>query len=227
MIDTLPLVLTGTGVAGLAWGLWRLDRTVRRTARTDWGAGWMNWMDGLNRLFCRRFHRMNDVMLELPASGPAVVAANHISGLDPLLMVAVADRPLRFIIAREQYERFGLTWLFRAAGCIPVDRTGRPERAMREALAALRAGEVVALFPYGKIHLPTDPPRPIKSGAVRLAIKMECPIVPLHIDGVKGMGKLISAVVQRSHVSIRPGPLLWPQQGHQHDADHELQRLID
>lgn len=226
-MDALPLVLAGTGAAGLGWGLWHIDRKVRRAARTDWGAGWMNWLDGLNRLFCQRFHRMPDVMLDLPASGPALVASNHVSGLDPLLMVAVADRPLRFIIAREQYERPGLTWLFKAAGCIPVDRAGRPERALREALAALRSGEVVAIFPYGKIHLPADPPRPIKSGTVRLAIKIGCPIVPMFIDGVKGTGQVLPAVYKRSNVTLRLGPLLWPKDGDQEEADKALQRLID
>jgi 1-acyl-sn-glycerol-3-phosphate acyltransferase len=179
---------------------------VRRAARTDWGPAWLNWLDGLNRLFCQRYHRLPNVHLRLPPGGPAIVVSNHISGLDPLLLIAAADRPLRFLIAREQYYRFGLTWLFRGVGCIPVDRRGRPERALREAWAALRDGEVVAIFPHGRIHLPTDTPRPMKSGAFRLATRVGCPLVPARIEGVRGAGMVVRAVFYRSRARVK----VWP-----------------
>ena len=136
------------------------------------------------------------------------MAANHVSGQDPLLLIAAADRPLRFLIAREQYERFGLTWLFRAVGCIPVDRRGRPERALREAYSALRSGEVVAIFPHGRIHLPTDPPRALKGGAVRLAVALQCPILPVRVGGIRGLGMVIRGVFLRSHATVEPLPVL-------------------
>lgn len=190
------------------WGAWRLDRAVRRAARTEWGAVWLDWLDGLNRLFCRHYHRLRDAHLPLPAHGPAVVVANHVSGLDPLLLIASAGRPLRFLIAREQYHRFGLNWLFRAVGCIPVDRKGRPERALREAFAALRRGEVVAIFPHGRIHLPSDPPRPLKGGAVRLARATGCPVIPVRIGGIRGLGRILGGVVLRSHAIVKPLPVI-------------------
>ena len=101
---------------------------------------------------------MNDAVLPLPRSGPAIVVANHVSGLDPLLLVSASRRPLRFIVAREQYRRPELKWLLRAMGCIPVDRERQPQKALRHALRSLREGEVVALFPEGRIHLPGDAP---------------------------------------------------------------------
>jgi 1-acyl-sn-glycerol-3-phosphate acyltransferase len=63
------------------------------------------------------------------------------------LIVAACRKPIRFMIAKEEYERFGLQWLFRAAGCIPVARSGRVEIAFRATLAALNNAEVVVLFP--------------------------------------------------------------------------------
>ena len=205
-MSVLAVAFAALLCAGLVWTGWRLDRAVRRAARTDWGRGWLNWLDGLNRLFCRRYHPLHNVHLRLPPGGAAIVVSNHVSGLDPLLLIAAADRPLRFLIAREQYHRFGLTWLFRAVGCIPVDRKGRPERALREAWAALRAGEVVAIFPHGRIHLPTDTPRPLKSGAFRLATRVGCPLVPVRIEAVKGAGMVVRAVFLRSRVRVK----VWP-----------------
>jgi len=110
-------------------------------------------IDGWLRLFCRYYHRLEYEPLPLPERGPALVASNHLSGLDPLLLITASKRPLRFLIAQEEYHRFGLNWLFRAAGCIPVDRKGRPEKALRRAREALQRGEVVALFPHGRMGI--------------------------------------------------------------------------
>jgi len=162
-------------------------------ARADWGGAHVNWLDGWTRLLCRYLHGVKHTQLALPESGPAIVVANHVSGVDPLLLIATARRPLRFLIATEQYERPVLHWLFRLAGCIPVDRKGRPEQALRVARRALEQGEVLALFPHGKIHLDSDPPRPIKGGVVRLAAWTGAPIYPVRIDGVKAQGKIILA----------------------------------
>ena len=182
--------------------LWRLWRAAGTANEVDWGRPWMNRLDGLNRLFCWHYHRLQADCIELPAKGPAILVANHISGLDPLLLIAASPQPLRFIIATEQYQRFGLTWLFRAAGCIPVDRKGRPERAFRAALKALAEGEVVALFPHGKIHLDSDPPRRLKPGAVRLAQLARCPITPVRLGGVKAQGHIFLPVLLRARAKI-------------------------
>jgi 1-acyl-sn-glycerol-3-phosphate acyltransferase len=165
-----------------------------------------NRLDGLNRLYCRRFHRLKSDLLPLPSQGGALVVANHVSGLDPQLLIAASPRPLRFLIAREQYHRIGLKWLFRAIGCIPVDRDRRPEKALREALLALGAGEVVALFPQGGIHLDIDPPRPLKRGVAWLAAQSNVPVYALHIEGVKGQGRILGALLLRSRVSLHYSP---------------------
>ncbi|HLP31136.1 MAG TPA: lysophospholipid acyltransferase family protein [Geothrix sp.] len=189
---------------------WRAAmRALDRAAGADWGGKWVNRIDGLNRIFCRRWHRLSAECLPLPESGPALLVANHISGLDPLLLIAASRRPLRFIIAKEQYHRFGLEWLFRAAGCIPVDRSERPERAFREALRVLKAGEVVALFPHGKIHLDTDPPRPLKQGVARFAHLAKIPVHAARIEGVAGRGEVVKAVFLRGHARVS-GAILVP-----------------
>jgi 1-acyl-sn-glycerol-3-phosphate acyltransferase len=136
------------------------------------------------------------------------VVANHVSGLDPFLLIAASQRPLRFLIAREQYERFGLKWLFRMAGCIPVDRSGRPEKAFRAAQRALEQGEVIALFPHGTIHLDSDPYRPIKKGFAKLALLADVPVFPVRIDGVRAQGHVILAPWIPSHVQLTLYPAL-------------------
>jgi len=184
----------------VAWlRFWRL---CERANSADWGSRWLNRLDGLNRLFCRRFHRLRSDVIPLPTHGCAILVANHISGLDPLLLLAATQRPLRFMIAREQYERFGLMWLFRAIGCIPVDRETRPEFAMRAGLRALRDGEVVAIFPQGGIHANPDKNKTLKGGAVRLAQMTGSHVYPVFVEGVKGRGETLVAVLRRSHARV-------------------------
>jgi len=168
----------------------------------DWGNPMLNIFDGLNRILCNRYHRQAKAYLSLPDSGSAVVVANHISGLDPFLLIAASKRPLRFMIAREEYERFGLTWLFKAAGCIPVDRQKNPIDAMHEALAVLEKGEVVAMFPHGGIQWPTHEENTIKGGAIRLAQRKRCDLYPVFIHGVGISGTTFFALFGRSRVEM-------------------------
>jgi 1-acyl-sn-glycerol-3-phosphate acyltransferase len=212
----------------LALALWRLWVAAGRANGAEWGKRWMNHLDGLNRLFCRYYHHLRVNCIYLPEKGPAIVAANHISGLDPLLLIAASRRPLRFLIASEQYHRFGLTWLFRAVGCIPVDRKGRPERAFRAALKALEQGEVVALFPHGTIHLDSDPPRRLKPGAVRLAQLANCPITPVRIEGVRAQRRIFLPVLlpARARVENFP-PLQCGAEQAAGDCLKQLQQVLD
>lgn len=183
-------------------------RVCEKAAPADWGSRKVNRTAGFIYLVCRYLHHIQYDPLPLPEHGSALVASNHMSGLDPFLLIAASPRPLRFLIAREQYERYGLRWLFRMARCIPVDREGRPERALREALTALQEGDVVAVFPHGKIHLDTDPPRKLKGGVARLAHRTGSPIYPVRVEDVRGAGHTILAVFIPSYSKLKAFPSL-------------------
>lgn len=185
-----------------------LARLGARASKADWGRPWINRLDGVNRLFCRRYHRLRHGQLALPASGAAIVACNHVSGLDPLLLLAAARRPLRFLIAREWYDLWFLSWLFRAVGCIPVERKRNPRAAYRAAREALERGEVVAIFPHGRIALDGDHP-PLKRGVLVLARLSGAPVVPVRLEGIRGRGRVLPAVWSRSRARLRSFPALY------------------
>lgn len=224
MVDSLSLLILALVAVSAAWSVRSLLRACRRANRTDWGRDWVNLLDGLNRIFCYRYHRLNLVGLRLPKSGPAIVVSNHVSGLDALLLLASTRRPLRFLIAREQFERFGLQWLLRAVGCIPVDRQRKPEQALRSALRALGNGEIVALFPHGKIHLQTDPPLRLKPGAARLAQLTGSPIFPVFVSGISGQGHVVRGVLLRGQAQLRLFP---PLSAESRTTDEVLQKLTE
>ncbi|MHB8534880.1 MAG: lysophospholipid acyltransferase family protein [Sulfuricaulis sp.] len=212
-------------VVGLAAWLWRrLLCACERARVADWGSRWLNRLDGLNRIFCRRFHHLRHEPLALPASGAVLVASNHISGLDPLLLIAASARPLRFLIAREQYDRWWLRWLFRRIGCIPVERTRNPRAALYAAREVLERGEVVALFPHGRIHLDHHPPTPLKRGIVVLAHLTGAPIYPVRVEGIRAQGMTVSAVFIPSHARVQA---FEPMQCGGRDVEGCLEKLWD
>lgn len=173
----------------------------------DWGHWSLNVIDGLNRLFCRYYHRLQTQPIELPKTGAAIVIANHLSGLDPLLLVASSPRPLRFLILRQEYERFWLKWFFKRIGCIPVDRETRPELALRAALHALEQGEVIAIFPQATFVLPGESKK-LKQGSFWLARQVNCHLYPIHIRGISRMGTIFPAIFTPSHVVLTHFPAL-------------------
>jgi 1-acyl-sn-glycerol-3-phosphate acyltransferase len=170
----------------------------------EWGSKSANRIDGLNRLFMRSYHRVPTVSIKLPAEGPAIVVANHISGLDAFMLLASSSRPLHFLIAQEEYNRFGLQWLFDLAGCIPVERTTHPEHALRIALHALQEGKVVALFPFAHMHLDSEAPIKIKGGVAVLAEHSGATIYPARIEGAAVRKKIIQAGIKRGHPRLFP-----------------------
>lgn len=132
----------------------------------------------------------------LPAVGGAVLAANHVSYLDFLLVgraVLDAGRKVRFLAMREVFEHRLGGPLLRGMGHIPVDRTtaGAGHAAYQAAVQALRAGELVCVFPEAGIS-ETEELKPFKNGAVRLAAQAGVPLIPLGLTG---------------------GELLWPGSG--------------
>jgi 1-acyl-sn-glycerol-3-phosphate acyltransferase len=77
----------------------------------------------------------------------------------------------------------------------------------------LQHGEVVALFPQGRIHLDTEGPVRLKPGILHLAKLSGAPVYPLRIDGVRGVGRTLRAVFLRSRARLTVFPHLYYEEG--------------
>jgi 1-acyl-sn-glycerol-3-phosphate acyltransferase len=119
----------------------------------------------------------------IPRYGAAVVAGNHKHALDPLLVGASTVRVLHSLAKKELHDgAFG--WLFRAAGTIPVDLHARENRqALASAVEYLRAGALIGVSPESKRNYTSEVLLPFKFGAVSMAQKTGCPIIPYAITG--------------------------------------------
>jgi 1-acyl-sn-glycerol-3-phosphate acyltransferase len=120
----------------------------------------------------------------IPGQGPVIIAANHISYFDPLCLgvfIHAAGRQVRFLAKSELYRNPLLGAVLRGAGQIPVYRETRDAgQALVEAVAAMRDGAAVAIYPEGTTtRNPDFSPMKAKNGVARLAALTGAPVVPV------------------------------------------------
>jgi 1-acyl-sn-glycerol-3-phosphate acyltransferase len=116
----------------------------------------------------------------IPLDGPAVIATNHVGYLDFVFVGAAArerKRLVRFMAKAEVFKHKIAGPLMRGMKHIPVDRFGRASQAIDDAVAALRDGEVVGMFPESTISR-SFVPAAGKTGAARMAMQAGAPLIP-------------------------------------------------
>jgi len=120
----------------------------------------------------------------LPASGPAILAANHVSFFDSVVLILAVRRPISFVGKAEYLHSWKTRRLLPALGMIPLDRRGNRQmiEAFNAAEGVLRSGGLFAIYPEGtrsrdgKLH-------PGHTGAAHIAVTTGVPIIPVGIMG--------------------------------------------
>jgi 1-acyl-sn-glycerol-3-phosphate acyltransferase len=120
----------------------------------------------------------------LPAEGPVILVANHLSFFDSVLLMFSLPRPVAFIGKAEYTDNAITNWLFCGAGMIPVRREdpGDLPRVFEEVAEVLQRGEVIGVFPEGTRSRDGMVHRG-HVGAAHLALTTGAPIVPVGIVG--------------------------------------------
>jgi 1-acyl-sn-glycerol-3-phosphate acyltransferase len=133
--------------------------------------------------YLRLFHRVEVTGREhIPSSGPAILCANHTSYLDSMLVGYCTLRPVRFLITRGFYRHPILGFFIKGCGAIPVSPGGVDKEALRLAREALGQGELLGIFPEGRLSR-SGLPGEGKPGAALLAAMTGARIVPITITG--------------------------------------------
>jgi 1-acyl-sn-glycerol-3-phosphate acyltransferase len=129
----------------------------------------------------------------VPASGPLLVACNHVSNLDPPLLGAFCPRQISYMAKKELFEIPVLGTLITAVGAYPVDRAGSAASAIKRSVEVLRAGGCVGIFPEGgrNVHGDKEP----RAGVALLASLGRAPVVPACILGSGNAGRLAAIKV--------------------------------
>lgn len=121
----------------------------------------------------------------IPKSGGILVAANHFSYADPLVLGIALPRRLRFIMAADQFEKPAMHHFSRLMDVIPIKRDGSAELGpIRKALRLLKEGKAVAIFPEGQRSRTGTLLQPA-AGLGLIAVKAGVPVVPVAIMGTR------------------------------------------
>ncbi|HWS41426.1 MAG TPA: MFS transporter [Arenimonas sp.] len=130
---------------------------------------------------------VHGVETHVPDNGPALLVCNHVSYMDALILSSAIPRPIRFVMYYKIFNTPGVSWAFKAARAIPI--AGKHEdaelmqRAFDEVDQALAEGELVCIFPEGRLT-PDGEIGNFKSGMEHILQKRPVPVVPLAIQGM-------------------------------------------
>jgi 1-acyl-sn-glycerol-3-phosphate acyltransferase len=141
-------------------------------------------------LLIHSVYRLKKEGLEnIPEEGAAVVICNHVSFVDALVVMAACPRPIRFVMDYQIFKIPLLNFVFREARAIPIasakEDPGLLEKAYDEVAKALEAGDLVGIFPEGRIT-DTGELYPFRKGIARVVERTPVPVVPMALSGLWG-----------------------------------------
>ena len=133
-------------------------------------------------------YRLKKLDLErIPDEGPALVVCNHVSYVDALVISAACRRPIRWVMDHRIFKVPLLSFFFRTARAIPIAPAKEDERLLERAYeriaAELRAGELVGIFPEGRLT-PDGEMGEFRGGIMRVLKEFPVPVVPMALSGL-------------------------------------------
>jgi 1-acyl-sn-glycerol-3-phosphate acyltransferase len=153
--------------------------------------------------------RVEGDLAAIPREGPVILAANHISNADPVLVGAwltpALGRRIHWLGKKEMFDWPVVGWMARNGGVLPVDRGAADVEAFRMASRVLDAGHVLMVFPEGT-RSPTGQLQQPKDGLAMLALRTGATIVPIGVsntDRVWPKGRKIPRI--GGHATMRVG----------------------
>ncbi|MBL0168010.1 MAG: MFS transporter [Propionivibrio sp.] len=141
-------------------------------------------------LLIHSIYRLEQKGIEhIPLEGPAVLICNHVSFVDPLVISSACRRPIRFVMDHRIFRMPLISFIFRHMRAIPIAPAREDpvmmEAAFAEVARALAEGELVGIFPEGRIT-DTGEFYPFRSGIQRIVGQTPVPVIPLALRGLWG-----------------------------------------
>ena len=172
---------------------------------------------------------------KIPTEGPVVLVCNHVSFVDPAVIMGRVRRPSRFVMYHKIFNTFGMKFLFKAAKTIPIASAKEDPEMMEAAFAAVRQalaeGDVVCIFPEGGLT-PDGQIGQFKKGIERIIAETPVPVVPMALNNLWGsfFSRFDKKVYQRrprkfmAKVELIVGDPVPPEQV---TADHLRDLVVD
>jgi 1-acyl-sn-glycerol-3-phosphate acyltransferase len=168
----------------------------------------------------RKLYRITIEGIEnVPATGPAILAANHISFLDSLFIPLVVPRRVTYLAKAEYWDSWKTRWFFDSVGQIPVRRedAAKAQDALDSGIRVLGASGLLGIYPEGT-RSPDGRLYKGKTGVARMAQRAGCPIVPIGLVGTDDIQPKNAKLPRlRGHVTVRIGPAMSLPPDAEHD----------
>jgi 1-acyl-sn-glycerol-3-phosphate acyltransferase len=191
----------------------------------------------LGWIITRVIYRLRVTGIEaIPARGPALVVCNHVSFADALVLTAAVHRPMRFVMEAAIFRIPVANAIFRGMKAIPI-ATAKEDASVREAafqriIAALAAGELVCIFPEGRLTA-DGAIAEFRPGLMRVMKEQPVPVVPVGLSGLWGSmfsrqyRGLARALPRRlwARIDVAIGPPVAPERVTPEDLRERVQAL--
>ena len=135
-------------------------------------------------------HRVKTIDVErIPEEGPAILVCNHVSYVDALVIGAASPRPIRFVMDHRIFKLPLMGWIFRTARAIPIAPAKEDQWLMEKAYIdiaqALHQGDLVCIFPEGKLTT-TGEMNEFRGGIAKILERSKVPVIPMALRGLWG-----------------------------------------
>ena len=170
------------------------------------------WAHGLGKLLAHGVWNTRLIGTEfVPETGPVVLAANHVSVIDGPVLAGASPRRLNILVKEEMYKG-PIGALLRAAGQIPVNRTGGGRTALAAGLDVLHRGGAVGIFPEG--NRGRGDASTARAGVSWLSVHGEAPVIPVAVLGTRRTGEGVNHIPGfRRRLHVRFGEPVLPVLG--------------
>lgn len=177
-------------------------------------------------------------MENIPHDGPAVIACNHVSFMDPLILGGYIRRPVRFVMYYKIYNIPVLKWIFKAAKAIPIagykENPEMYENAFESVRQALKEGDLVGIFPEGGLT-PDGQLQEFKAGIERIISETPVPVIPMALNNLWGslFSRRDKNLVDRrprkflAKIHLNAGKAILPDELNKENLHNQISQLIE
>lgn len=158
------------------------------------------------------------------ARSGAIFICNHRSGIDPFFLQVLVTRPMHWMVAKEYCEHRLFGWFLMTCGAIPVNRRGIDTASTRLAIRYAEEGELIGMFPEGRINMTEEFMLPVRPGSIMIALRAKTPVLPVYIEGAPFRGTPLSPFFMPARVRVTFGELIHLSVADERKDDDEMVR---
>ncbi|MCC7146520.1 MAG: MFS transporter [Phycisphaeraceae bacterium] len=167
----------------------------------------------ITRLYCLVWHRLKwEGRHHIPADGPVILAANHTTGIDGLVLQAPVPRLIRWVMLTKYLYR-GANFVWKAIEPIDLEGSDSDRTQIRRIVQALGQGQIIGFFPEGRLQRENRVLGDFEPGIGLIVRRSEAVIVPAWIEGTPRAHGMIWHFLRPSRTTVKFGPAYRPDPG--------------